>query len=66
MTVGDTGRVRDRLTTSPVIFGNASVAVAMHVLAATAPLFLTTSKTAAKPPISSGFASDLSGVDHKN
>ena len=39
---GDTGRVRDRLTTSPEIFGNASVAVAMYVLPATAPLSRTT------------------------
>jgi hypothetical protein len=40
---GDTGRVRDLLTTSPVIFGNASVAVAMQVLPASAPLFRTIS-----------------------
>jgi hypothetical protein len=43
---GDTGRVRDRLIMSPEIFGNASVAVTMHVLPATAPLFRTTSSVA--------------------
>src|ERR1700728_689404 len=43
---GDTGRVRDRLTTSPVIFGNASVAVTTHVLPATAALLRTTSSVA--------------------
>src|ERR1700735_4795077 len=35
---GGTGRVRDLLMTSPVIFGTASVAVAIHVLPASARL----------------------------
>src|SRR5258708_16102752 len=33
---GDTGRVRDLLTTRPLTFGSASVAVEMHVLPASA------------------------------
>ena len=38
--VGDTGRVRDFLTTSPEMRGNASVALDMHESAASArPLF---------------------------
>jgi hypothetical protein len=43
---GDTGRVRDLLTTSPVIFGNASVAVEMHVLPASARPYSVTSSAA--------------------
>jgi hypothetical protein len=38
---GGTGRVRDFLTTSPAIRGNASVAVEMHVLPASAWPFMT-------------------------
>src|SRR5579871_2697087 len=44
---GGTGRVRDLLTTRPVIFGNASVALAMHVLPASARPPSAASKTAA-------------------
>ncbi len=45
-TAGDTGRVRNPLTTSPAIFGNASVALATHVLPAEAGLLAATSKAA--------------------
>ena len=45
-TAGDTGRVRNPLTTSPAIFGKASVALATHVFPAEAGLLAATSKAA--------------------